>query len=266
MNSNRTVCETTVSGNPAGPALFFIHGWPDNASLWREQVNALETQFRCICLTLPNFGDRTVKAGGFDFPQLIEQVVATIRAEQAEGPVRLVTHDWGAYLGYLLDQTHPGLVGRMAAFDVGAHMGKTNLKTKLMIIGYQWALIVCWLIGGLVPPLGGWLSRGVGRVIGVPARQRSNLRSRYNYPYFYLWRGLLLPSYRGRLLHRYRPGCPLLFQYGKRKPMMFHSEKWLQIVEDSGGRAYGVEGAGHWLMESHAAEVNPQLVEWFGSA
>jgi pimeloyl-ACP methyl ester carboxylesterase len=132
-----------------------------------------------------------------------------------------------------------------------------------MIMGYQWSLIVAWLIGGLAPPLGGWLSRGVGKAIGVPARQRAQLRSRCNYPYFYLWRNLLLPWQRGKLLGRYRPQCPLLFLWGERKPVMFHSPQWLRIVADSGGRAEGVAGAGHWLMETHAAPVNERLAAWF---
>ena len=39
----------------------------------------------------------------------------------------------------------------------------------------------------------------------------------------------------------------------------------LEIVAASGGRAEGVAGAGHWLMESHAAEVNEKLAGWFSS-
>jgi pimeloyl-ACP methyl ester carboxylesterase len=132
-----------------------------------------------------------------------------------------------------------------------------------MIMGYQWSLIACWLAGGLIPPLGGLMSRGVGKVIRVPARQRANLRSRYNYPYFYLWRGMLLPWKRDNLLSRYRPECPVLYLFGERKPLMFHSPKWLQIVADSGGRAEGIAGAGHWLMETHAGVVNDLLIDWF---
>jgi pimeloyl-ACP methyl ester carboxylesterase len=45
---------------------------------------------------------------------------------------------------------------------------------------------------------------------------------------------------------------------------MFHSSRWLETVAKSGGRAIGVSGAGHWLMETHAEEVNDELVAWFG--
>lgn len=255
--------EYTIEGNLDGPTLVFIHGWPDNASLWRKQVEAMGGDFRCVTVTWPNFGIHAVKAGGFDFPDLVEQMVATIRQVQPRGKVSLVVHDFGAHLGYLLEKKHPDMFVKIAAFDVGGHIRPPNLKTSLMMMGYQWALIACWLVGGLVPPLGALLSRGVGRVVGVPKRQRALLRSRFNYPYFYLWRAMLLPWKRNSLLGRCRPKCPVLFLFGERKPLMFHSSKWLQIVADTGGDSIGIAGAGHWLMETHADEVNEQLLGWF---
>jgi pimeloyl-ACP methyl ester carboxylesterase len=258
-----SACEYRIEGNPAGPTLVFIHGWPDNASLWRKQVAALGAEFRCMLLTLPNFGERSVKAGGFDFPELVDRVAATLDEVQPQGRVGLVTHDWGAYLGYLVEQAHPERVERLAALDIGGHLQPSGLKEALMILGYQWALVVCWWVGGIVPPLGTLLSKGVAKVIRVPSRQRAHLRSRYNYPYFYLWRNTLLPWLNHRLLRRYRPQCPVLFLWGERKPMMFHSRKWLQIVADSGGRAEGIPGAGHWLMETHAELINERLRDWF---
>ena len=263
MSMTFPVCEHSIEGNPDGPTVVFIHGWPDNASLWRKQIEALGKDFRCVLLTLPNFGAETVQAGGFDFPELVGQLAATIKQVQPEGKVSLVTHDWGAYLGYMLEKTHPDFIEKMAALDIGGHIEPSGLKPSLMIMGYQWSLIACWLVGGLIPPLGGAMSRVVGKVIGVPARQRGLLRSRYNYPYFYLWRGMFLPWKRSSLLGRYRPQCPVLYLFGERKPLMFHSPKWLQIVADRGGRAQGVAGAGHWLMETHAETVNENIGEWF---
>ncbi|MEJ2384945.1 MAG: alpha/beta hydrolase [Xanthomonadales bacterium] len=241
----------------------FVHGWPDDAGLWRAQVDALASDFRCILVTLPNFGARHDAPGGLDFPELTERLAATIRAAQPDGPVGLVTHDWGAYLGYLLDQVQPGMVTRMAALDVGGHLGRPGLKASLMVIGYQWSLIAAWLVGGLVPMLGDRMARGVGAVVRVPAPQRARIRSRFGYLYFYFWRNLLLPWKRAGLLSRYRPSGPVLYLWGARKPLMFHSPRWLEIVAASGGRAEGIAGAGHWLMESHADAVNERLRAFF---
>jgi pimeloyl-ACP methyl ester carboxylesterase len=256
--------EHSIEGNPDGPTVVFIHGWPDDASLWRRQIDAMKTDFRCVVLTLPNFGETHEKAGGHDFPELVERIAATIREVRPEGRVSLVTHDWGAYLGYLLEQSHPELIECMAALDIGGHLRPTDWKTRLMIIGYQWPLILSWWVGGLLPALGRLMTRAVGNRVHVPERQLEQIHSRYNYLYFYLWRAMLLPWHRKSLLRNYRPRCPVLYLFGERKPLMFHSERWLDIVSESGGRSRGIEGAGHWLMESHADEVNRDLLDWFG--
>jgi len=263
MSATFPVCEYTIEGKPDGPTLVFIHGWPDNASLWRKQVEALGSNFRCVLVTLPNFGSKPVQAGGLDYPDLVDSLAAAIKQVQPNGKVSLVTHDWGAYIGYMLEKAHPGLFVKMAAFDVGGHLKPMGLKASLMIVGYQWSLIACWLTGGLVPPLGRLMTQGVGKIIKVPERQRMNIRSRYNYPYFYFWRGTLLPWKRASVLGRYRPQCPVLYLFGERKPLMFHSPRWLQIVVDSGGRTEGIAGAGHWLMETHTEVVNEKLSDWF---
>ena len=110
--------------------------------------------------------------------------------------------------------------------------------------------------------MGNLLTRKFAGVLKVPARQASKARSRVNYMYFYMWRGLLLPRWRESLLRRYTPRCPVLFLFGKNKPVMFHSQRWLSIIEQSGGRSEGIEGAGHWFMESHPEQVNQAIVQW----
>jgi pimeloyl-ACP methyl ester carboxylesterase len=243
--------------------LFFIHGWPDDASLWRKQFAVLSEKFCCVAVNLPNFGGQSVQPGGMDFPQLIAGLAATIRQHQkSPEPVMLVTHDWGAYCGYLLQRTHPDLVARMVALDVGGHAKPGSFKEVFFILSYQWTLVLCWLIGGLIPPLGNVLSRALASLIRVPKRQVARLKSRFNYPYFYFWRGMFLSRWKGSLLGYYQPTCPLLFLYGLGKPVMFHSKRWLEIVAESGGRCEGIAGAGHWFMESHPDIVNQSITDW----
>lgn len=263
MKKDMAPLAVETAGDPAQPMLFFVHGWPDNATLWRKQMAALSGQFYCVAVNLPNFAGRKDQAGGYDFPQLVAGLAATIRRHQKNSAaVNLVTHDWGAYLGYLLQRTHPQLVARVVALDVGGHMKSATLKASLFVIGYQWTLVFCWLVGGVVPPLGNVLSRWLGRLIRVPRRQQAELRSRCNYPYFYFWRGMLLPRWKSSLLGYYQPTCPVLYLYGKRKPVMFHSERWLKIIADTGGRSEGIDGAGHWFMETHPDIVNRAITDW----
>lgn len=255
-------CKYSIEGNPDGHVVVFIHGWPDDATLWNRQVPALRDEYRCVLVTLPNFGKSVARRGGYDFPHLVELLSNTIREVHPAGRVNLVTHDWGAYIGYMLEKTHPELFEKMVALDVGGHIGRPDLRSALMIAAYQWALIAGWMVGGLLPPLGDLLSRAVGTAVKVPRNRRARIRSRFNYSYFYLWRGMLLPWRRDSILGRYRPRCPVLYLFGERKPVMFHSKKWLQIVADTGGRAEGLKTAGHWLMETHPDVVNERIFDW----
>jgi pimeloyl-ACP methyl ester carboxylesterase len=263
MKMTPAAFETTTRGDPDSPMLFFVHGWPDSAELWRKQFAALASQFYCVAVTLPNFGEQSTKAGGLDFPDLVEGLAATIREHQKEAePVCLVSHDWGSYMGYMLEQRHPGLIRKMVALDVGGHAKPAGVKDAFFIIAYQWLLLLFWLTGGIVPPLGNILTRGLGRLIAVPSRQRAKLKSRFNYPYFYFWRSMLVPRWRSSFLDRYRPSCPILYLYGLRKPVMFHSRRWLEIVAEHGGRCEGIHGAGHWFMETHPEAVNQAISDW----
>lgn len=253
----------TTEGNLNGATLVFIHGWPDNASLWRHQVAALGGEYRCVLLTLPNFGEEEEHAGGYNFPLLVELLARTVASLRRDDErVVLVTHDWGAYIGYLYEQLYPDQILKMVALDVGGHVQPTTAKEVVFIVGYQWILIACWLVGGVIAAMGDWLTRKFAHALRVPARQAASVRSRFNYPYFFFWRGMLVPWARKTLLAYYRPRCPVLFMYGAKKPVMFHSERWLNIVEKSGGRIDCIEEAGHWLMESHPERVNEAIARW----
>lgn len=252
-----------VEGPPDGETLVFVHGWPDGPDLWQAQVAALSGTYRCVSVTLPNYGPAPEPGGRCDFPEWVARLHATIETVQPDGSaVTLVTHDWGAYLGYLYEQRHPERVRRMAALDIGGHVAPSSLREIAFMAGYQWTLIVLWLLGGLWPAAGDALTRRFARALEVPQPQADQAHSRFNYPYYFFWRGTLLPWARGSLLTRYRPRCPVLFVYGGRKPLMFHTERWLDVVTAGGGRHACIEQAGHWFMQTHPDRLNALLEPW----
>jgi len=252
-----------IEGNPEGGTVVFIHGWPDNHTLWRHQAAALRDQFRCVLVTLPNFGPTADRRTGYNFPALVDMLHRTIeRVQPDHGPISLITHDWGAYLGYMYEKAHPERVDKMVALDIGGHLWPATARAIFLMLGYQWTLIGCWLVGGIAPPIGDWLSRRFASLMGVPQPQADRVRSRFNYPYFYLWSDVLLPWSHKKLLGHYQPRCAVLFIYGGDKPLMFHSEQWTELLAKTGGRSERIEGGGHWFMETHTKEVNALILEW----
>ncbi len=250
-----------TAGDKDAPTMVFLHGWPDDASMWRHQVDVFKGDYYCVCPTLPNYGDTPSESGGMDFTELVERLHRTIES-LASGPVILVTHDWGAFIGYLYEAAHPERVQTLIALDIGGHVQPSTIKEGAIFVSYQWMLILLWLIGGVIPPLGTAMTRAFARMLKVPERQASTLRSRCNYPYFYYWRALVVPSRRRELLKPYRPQCKVLFLYGAQKPLMFHSERWLKMVEEGGGRHASIANGAHWFMESDIDETNTHMKSW----
>jgi len=50
--------EVTIDEGPANPKdeILMIHGFPDSADMWKHQIEAFKKEYRCIAVTLPNFG------------------------------------------------------------------------------------------------------------------------------------------------------------------------------------------------------------------
>jgi pimeloyl-ACP methyl ester carboxylesterase len=249
-------------GNQNGRTLVFIHGWPDDHRVWDKQIEHFAPREFCARVRLPNSGSGVDIRGGLDFHDLTGRICAAIDRlcqERGREQVILIGHDWGAYLAYLVEQARPERVDRMVTLDIGGGI-RVSAKEAALICAYQWPLILAWLAGRVVPPLGDRMTERVARAVGAPLDQReAPLGWRQNYFYYYLWRGMLLPPYRKRLLRRYRPKCPLLYLYGLRKPVMFHSTSWLRWLDETPGcRQLGID-AGHWLQLTRPDEVNREM-------
>jgi pimeloyl-ACP methyl ester carboxylesterase len=106
-----------------GPPVLMLHGFPDSADLWRHQVPLLvEAGYRVIAPDLRGFGetDRPEGVNEYVIPVVLEDVRALLAAlGVSDQRVRLVTHDWGAVVGWLFAAAHPELVDRLVSLSVG---------------------------------------------------------------------------------------------------------------------------------------------------
>jgi len=79
------------------------------------------------------------------------------------------------------------------------------------------------------------------------------------YPYALAWLGAAGGF---QSLQSFDPHCPMLFLYGERKPIMFHSRTWTDhLAAQSGSRVLGFP-TGHWIMIEQQREFNAALLAW----
>lgn len=230
------------SDGPAdGDVLFFIQGWPDDHSLWDGLVGALSDRYRCVRVDLPNYPGAEQRRWGYAHEAIVEALVKCIREVSPDKPVTLVAHDWGAYWAYRLHHAHEALVSRIVGLDIAPHI-QPKLYEVPLIAAYQLWLASAFVAGG---PVGDWMTRRFASIAGAPEQHTAN--AKLNYPYFYTWRDVFTGR-AAKALRGYWPDVPLLFAYGVKKPMRFHSDRWLTHVRSRPGNAVlELEKSGHWV-------------------
>ena len=268
MKSQRPL-EFQLTGPLEGQLMVFIHGWPDNKSLWDRQVAFFSKKYCCVCFSLPLFGNEENLADKPNsFSDLIEIIKSTIlkAQERSNGnKVILVGHDWGAFLTYLLCKSYPDIIDRVITMDVGAHMSPTSFSHAAFVLSYQWWLIGAWTIGKTSPFLGAKMSQVFASRYGAPSTD--TIRSDMNYPYYFFWRSLITKTESDLLFSRNKMTHPLLYLYGKNKKYMFHSEKWISKIEQNKhSKVLGIANAGHWLMVDQPQKVNESIEDWLREA
>ncbi|MBI5257872.1 MAG: alpha/beta hydrolase [Burkholderiales bacterium] len=240
-----------------------IHGWPDTARLWDGQVQALAPHYRCVRLTLPGFGaGQPRRAVPLDellagFRRVIEQV-------SPGQPVVLMLHDWGCMFGYQLAMRHPELVRRIVGVDIGdagtvEYLRALPFKAQLGLFAYQAWLALAWGIGRLgAVSLSDRMTRSMARALGCPTPPQG-IHAGMNYPYYITWTGTH-GSYRG--VKPFEPLCPMLFLYGRDKPILFHTRGWAERVAGRPGSQVQAFDTGHWVMTQQPEQFNSAVLAW----
>jgi pimeloyl-ACP methyl ester carboxylesterase len=111
----------SLGGDPAGPPVLLLHGWPDSHDLWRNQVVALgDAGFRTIAPDLRGFGesDRPEGAAAYNILSLLGDVTGLLDALDVPR-AHVIGHDWGAALAWAAAAFAPERVDHLAALSVG---------------------------------------------------------------------------------------------------------------------------------------------------
>ncbi|MFQ6329494.1 SDR family oxidoreductase [Nocardia sp. CWNU-33] len=85
-------------GNPAGPTVLLLHGWPDSHHLWNNVVPELTERFRVLSVDNRGHGESSNPPGtkAISVANFAADYVAVIEALGNGEPVHVLAHDWGS--------------------------------------------------------------------------------------------------------------------------------------------------------------------------
>ena len=111
-----------VDGGSGAPILL-LPGWPESWYAWRYVMPLLaKAGRRVIALDPRGVGDSDRPASGYELRTVAAELHGFVEALRltANGPVDIVGHDLGTWIGYAYSAEWPGDVKRLVVFDAAA--------------------------------------------------------------------------------------------------------------------------------------------------
>lgn len=119
VQTNGVRLHVDVGGS--GPAVLFVHGFPDSHRLWRHQVAAARAAGHLtVAPDLRGYGasDRPEGRGAYEIAQSVLDLHGVLEQLELE-KVHLVGHDWGAVVSWVFAAMLPERVESLVAMSVG---------------------------------------------------------------------------------------------------------------------------------------------------
>ena len=94
-----------------------LHGWPQHWYEWRQLMPALADRHRVLALDLRGFGWSEAPRSGYEKENMATDVLAVLDELGLER-VKLVGHDWGGWIAFLLCLREPRRFERFFALNI----------------------------------------------------------------------------------------------------------------------------------------------------
>ncbi len=118
-----------------------LHGWPQHWYEWRNLMPALADRHRVIALDQRGFGWSEAPADGYEKENLADDVLAVLDELGLER-VKLVGHDWGGWIGFLLCLREPERFQRYLALNIlPPWTSMRAMAPHLWRFWYQWLIL-----------------------------------------------------------------------------------------------------------------------------
>ncbi len=118
-----------------------LHGWPQHWYEWRHLMPALADRHRVLALDLRGFGWSDAPSDGYEKEELATDVLAVLDELGLE-QVKLVGHDWGGWVGFLLCLRAPQRFERFLALNIlPPWVSARAMIPHLWRFWYQWLIL-----------------------------------------------------------------------------------------------------------------------------
>ena len=115
-----------------GPPLIFIHGFPLDHTMWRHQIDDLQTDYRVLALDLPGFGQSQASRSEMSITGFADGIAEFLDRIGVQGKITLCGLSMGGSIGLQFALRHPHRLARLILCDCRA-MADTaeGRKTRL---------------------------------------------------------------------------------------------------------------------------------------
>jgi pimeloyl-ACP methyl ester carboxylesterase len=118
-----------------------LHGWPQHWYEWRHLMPALADRHRVLALDLRGFGWSDAPRHGYEKEEMATDDLAVLDALGIER-VKLVGHDWGGWIGFLLCLREPRRFERFLALNILPPWTSARaMAPHLWRFWYQWVVL-----------------------------------------------------------------------------------------------------------------------------
>ena len=268
-----------ASAGPAdGEPLVLLHGWPQHWFCWRKVLPALAERHRVLMPDLSGLGWSDAPAFGYEKESLADDVLALL--DRLGLPrVRLLAHDWGAWVSFLIALREPERIERYVALNiVPPWQGERRDPLAALAIWRLWYQVV------LASPLGARVAaseqlmaramRGDNvqpdafsdadlaqftAALAEPARARASVQ---------IYRSFLLRELPGLLRGRYDAVAlrvPTLLLFGEHDGAISTAQV---LASQRAGDTLEIElvaGSGHFIAEEQPELVAARALAWLAA-
>jgi pimeloyl-ACP methyl ester carboxylesterase len=123
-----------VEDRGSGVPVLLLHGWPDSAVVWRNQIPVLVAHgFRVIAPDMRGFGRSSLpqEVAGYALPNAVADMTGVLDALGIQ-TAQVVGHDWGAGVAWLMAMLHPDRVIKLVAISVPHPAAPPTLRQQEM--------------------------------------------------------------------------------------------------------------------------------------